>query len=215
MRWITAGLVTKAAMDRSANGILPLAKPEGSSLISEEEQLEEQRQVASLSRPVTPPAKEATPAPEQHSCQALYNRGVAFKEAGAFKQAIDYFEQAGRDESLAVKVKLQIALCLHASGRLSEATALLQLLWNGKQGTDRERRQIRYLLARILEASGRKGEALAHYRTLRDEQAGYRDVVDRFNRLSGSGHAASSRRAADSLVRSISRSWMGLLRSSR
>jgi thioredoxin-like negative regulator of GroEL len=91
---------------------------------------------------------------------------VAFKEAGAFTQARVYFEQAGREAGFSVKARTQIALCLKASGHMTEAAEALQKLWNSEQGTAQERRQIRYLLARTLEASGVRRRPV-HYEALR------------------------------------------------
>lgn len=213
--WITAHLVLKAATDRRASGILPLTNAEASHLISEEEQQTEQQQVASLLRPASA-TKDQKLAPEKPSCRAVYDRGVAFKEAGAFKQAMTYFEEAGLDAGLSIKAKTQIALCLHASGRLKEATTSLQQLWNGAQGTVHERGQIRYLLARALEASGKRDEALAHYRALREEQSDYRDVTERLGRLSGreASDLFATATSGSSWMKFLSRSWGQLVRNS-
>jgi len=154
--------------------------------------------------------------PESEPASALYKRGVSFKEAGAFKQAIAYFEEAGRDADLSVKARTQIALCLRAGGHTTSAVAAFQKLWNSGQGTVQERRQIRYLLARTLEGSGRQDEALAHYRALREEQADYRDVTDRLGRLSGLDGTDPFPSSQDRgpWTKLFSRSWAQLLRSS-
>jgi general secretion pathway protein A len=215
-RCVTAQLVIKAATDRSASGILPLTNVGASELINDEEREAEQRQLATWSRPPAVPKPEAKPAHGGESAAALYRRGVAFKEAGSFKQAMIYFEQAGRDAVLSVKARTQIALCLRAGGHMTDAVSALQDLWNGEQGTALERRQVRYLLARTLEASGRQEEAVVHYRALREEQSDYRDVMDRLGRLSGRRASAllTAGTGGTSWVKFLARSWGQLLRSS-
>jgi len=212
---ITSQVVSKAATDRRSNGILPLADDGSFPLPSDEELTAEERQAAACSRP-TPPQRAQETAPSlEPSGRSMYERGMAFKEAGAFKQAITYFEQAARDPAYGVKSRMQIALCHHASGRIVEAITSLRKLLSGRQATEQETRQIRYLLARALEASGQRDEALQLYRDLRDEHSEYRDVADRFRRLSDPGKVdtvpASGRTA---WMRSLSRNWFHLLRSS-
>jgi len=215
-RWITAQLVTKAATDRNAGGILPLKLPDSAAPFNDEEEKAEREQVTALSKPPAPPRNEAKPAAKVESAAALYQRGIAFKEACAYKQAVAFFEQAARDAALAVKARTQIALCLRATGRMEEAARSLQQLWNGGQGTSEERKQVRYFLARTLEASGLVDDAVGHYQALREEQSDFRDVTNRLGRLSGSGSlAAVTFSGANGLwARFLSRGWAQLTRSS-
>ncbi|MGH7217452.1 MAG: AAA family ATPase [Nitrospiraceae bacterium] len=173
----------------------------------------ELKQTGELSRPPAAPMPNAKPALGDEA--ALYKRGVAFKEAGAFKQAMIYFEQAGRDSGISVKARTQIALCLKGSGRMTEAVAALQKLWNSEQGIPQERRQIRYLLARTLEASGRPEDALVHYEALSQEQSEYRDVTDRLGRLSGrrTSDLLATVTGGGSWMKFLARSWGQFLRS--
>ena len=188
VRHVTAQLVVKAAMDRIASKILPLIHTEDSGLPNEEDRRNERTQLSQWSvPPPVPPAIPAKPVASAESAAALYKRGVAFKEAGAFKQAIAYFEESEKDVEFSVKSRSQIALCLRASGHMASAVTAFQKLWNSGHGTAQERRQVRYLLARTLEVSGRHEEAVAHYHALREEQSDYRDVAERLGRLAGEG----------------------------
>jgi lipopolysaccharide biosynthesis regulator YciM len=144
----------------------------------------------------------------------LYQRGVAFKEASAYNQAVPFFEQAGRESEFYVKARIQIALCLRATGRMADAARLLRHLWTGTQGTPDERRQVRYFLARTLEASGHLDEAREHYHALQQERSGYRDVTDRLDRLSESGTNGSLSSANRAWTKLLPRNWSQLLRSS-
>lgn len=215
-RWITGQLIAKSATDRNAGGILPLNHLDHAVPFGEEEEKAEREQLAALAQPTAPPKHEAKPAVKSESAGSLYHRGVAFKEAGAFRQAITFFEQAGRDAGLSVKAKTQIALCYRASGRMAEAVRLLEQLWTGGQGTAEERRQVRYFLARTLEASGQVEDAVGHYQALRDEQSDFRDVTNRLGRLAGpdSSTGPSFSTASGAWTKLLSRGWAQLIRSS-
>jgi general secretion pathway protein A len=214
-RLVTSPLVIKAAIDRTASKILPLTHTEASDLLSDDEQRNEQAQVGQLAFPSAAPKTDAKPLPAVESPAVLYKRGVAFKEAGAFKQAIAYFEEASRDAELSVKARTQIALCFREGGHMTSAVTAFQKLWNSGQGSVQERRQIRYLLARTLEVSGRQEEALTHYHALREEQSDYRDVTARLTRLSGQESAIFVGTAGGhSWTKFLTRSWGQLLRGS-
>lgn len=211
---VTAPLVVKSALDRTASKILPLPDIDVSSLVTEEERRKEQTQVGQWSLPPAPVKPDPKPVASMESATALYKRGVAFKEAGAFKQAIAYFEEVEKDAELSVKARTQIALCFRAGGHMTSAVSAFQKLWNSGQGTVQERRQVRYLLARTLEAAGRHEDALMHYRALREEQSDYRDVSERLGRLSGQEESElfASSTAGHSWTRFLSRGWGQLLR---
>jgi general secretion pathway protein A len=214
-RLVTSPLVIKAAIDRTASKILPLTHTEASDLLSDDEQRNEQAQVGQLAFPSAAPKTDPKPLPAVESAAVLYKRGVAFKEAGSFKQAIAYFEEASRDAELSVKARTQIALCFREGGHMTSAVTAFQKLWNSGQGSVQERKQIRYLLARTLEVSGRQEEALTHYRALREEQSDYRDVTDRLTRLSGQESAIFVATAGGhSWTKFLTRSWGQLLRGS-
>jgi type II secretory pathway predicted ATPase ExeA len=213
-RWITAQLVVKSATDRNAGGILPLKVPASSAPFSEEEERREREQLAGLAQPQAPVAQDSKPATKVESPASLYQRGVAFKEASAYNQAVPFFEQAGRESEFYVKARIQIALCLRATGRMADAARLLRHLWTGTQGTPDERRQVRYFLARTLEASGHLDEAREHYHALQQERSGYRDVTDRLDRLSESGTNGSLSSANRAWTKLLPRNWSQLLRSS-
>ncbi|BCA57138.1 hypothetical protein W02_42780 [Nitrospira sp. KM1] len=182
-RWITSQMVIKAAMDRSAGGILPLMDVNPTELFTEEEQRLELQQICALSQPAPAVKPNTKSSNDSETATGLYKRGVAFKNAGAYKQAISFFEQAAQDQGLAMKSNTQIALCLRACGRAAEATRMFQQLLKSGHGTEEDRRQVRYFLARILEASGQIDAAIGLYRALGKEHRDYRDVKDRLGRL--------------------------------
>lgn len=214
--WVTAATVIKASNDRRSSGILPLSKDDSAMLLSEEEQRSEEQQLASFRKPAVPPATAGKPKGATESSDTLYQRGVAFREAGAYKQAIHYFERVGQESDLFVKAGLQMTLCHRACGHTTEALTSAQRLWKSGLGTVEERRQIRYLLARTLELCGRTEDSVTHYLALEEEQSDYRDVKERLARLSGRRTSDQFTLGTDmvSWTETLTKRWMQLIRSS-
>ncbi|HMS83525.1 MAG TPA: tetratricopeptide repeat protein [Nitrospira sp.] len=113
-----------------------------------------------------------------------YERGLALKQTGLHKAAIDQFEMAAVETSLAVKAYAQIGLCYKMAGRYEEAVPALQKALNVTTASAKETVQILYVLGRTLESLGRGAEALEAYRWIRREDPGYRDVAERIERVS-------------------------------
>jgi tetratricopeptide (TPR) repeat protein len=181
--WVTAGIVWKAANDRSAGGILPVAQEPLSDILTPEEAATEELQLAAMSPSKQSPSLDKTSALGSDSLSA-YENGLAHKQAGSYKQAIDFFEQAAADAAQEVRATSQIALCLCAIGRHEEAARSFGALLERGQGTELELRNTRYFLGRALESLGRHREALAHYQILQAQESGFHDVTSRLRRLS-------------------------------
>lgn len=113
-----------------------------------------------------------------------YERGLALKKAGLHKAAIDQFEMAAVDQPWAVKAYAQMGLCYKLSGRYEDAVTAFQKALKATPASPRETVQILYVLGRTLESLGRIAETLEAYRWLRREDAAYRDVAERIERLS-------------------------------
>lgn len=113
-----------------------------------------------------------------------YERGLALKEAGLHKAAIEQLEMAAVDPSLAVKAYAQIGLCYKLSGRYEEAVPAFEKALKATPASLKEIVQILYVLGRTLESLGRVAEALEAYRWIRREDSTYRDVAERIERLS-------------------------------
>jgi tetratricopeptide (TPR) repeat protein len=118
------------------------------------------------------------------SPEERYERGLALKNAGLHKAAIDQFEMAAADLSLAVKAYAQMGLCFKLSGRYDEAVTAFQNALKVTPASSKETVQILYVLGRTLESLGRVAETLEAYRWIRREDAAYRDVAERIERLS-------------------------------
>ena len=113
-----------------------------------------------------------------------YERGLALKDAGLHKSAIEQFEMAKADPALTLKSYAQIGLCYKLAGRFEDAVAAFQKALSASAGSSRETVQILYVLGRTLEALGRVAETLEAYRWIRREDPEYRDVAGRIERLS-------------------------------
>lgn len=113
-----------------------------------------------------------------------YERGLALKKAGLHKAAIEQFEMASAELTLAVKAYAQMGLCYKMSGRYEDAIAALQKALKATPASPKETVQILYVLGRALESLGRVAETLEAYRWIRREDAEYRDVAQRIERLS-------------------------------
>lgn len=114
----------------------------------------------------------------------LYERGLALKKAGLYIAAIDQFAMAVEEVSLALKGYVHMGLCYKLSGRYEEAVTAFQNALKVTPASPKETVQILYVLGRTLESLGRVAETLAAYRWIRREDAAYRDVAERIERLS-------------------------------
>lgn len=214
--WVTARIVCKAVNDRRAGGILPVAQGLPSDILTSEETAAEERQLAAMPAPPRSPGLDKTPVSGSDSPKNAYENGLAHKQAGSYKQAIDYFDQAAADGTQEVRATSQIALCLYATGRHEEAARSFDALLEGGRGTELELRNIRYFLGRALESLGKPQEALVHYQILQAQESGFRDVESRVRRLSSARSFFSFPRslAPTGWIRGVARNCTQLLRSS-
>lgn len=126
-----------------------------------------------------------------------YERGVALKNAGLYKAAIDQFEMAAVEPHLAVKAYAQIGLCYKLSGCSEDAVTAFQKALKATPVSSKETVQILYALGRTLESLGRVAETLEAYRWIRRENAVYRDVAERIERLSSHRQTVTTKRSRD------------------
>ncbi len=143
-----------------------------------------------------------------------YERGLALKNAGLHKAAIDQFQLAVVDPDFALKAHAQIGLCYKLTGHFEQAIAAFQNALKASRGSSKETVQVLYVLGRTLESLGRVEETLEAYRWIRREDPGYRDVADRIATLCVRrlGSVGKRDRGEDtSWTDSVRRSWQGLM----
>jgi tetratricopeptide (TPR) repeat protein len=146
-----------------------------------------------------------------------YERGLALRKAGLFKQAIEQFDKAAKDQAYALKAYAQIGLCCKSSGRYEDAILAFRKALQSPASSVKETVQILYVLGRTLESLRRISEALEAYRWIRREDPEYRDVTQRIQQLSTRRSPLAGRRSvvAGSRMRDMFRSWQSLLRLSK
>ena len=130
------------------------------------------------------PSREAAASTGVQDGYEPYERGMALKNAGLFRQAAEHFEKAAQDPAYALKGFAQMGLSLRKSGKQEEAAAAFRRALRIPPTSSKEQVQILYLLGRTLESLDRIPEALETYRWLRREAPHYRDVAMRIESLS-------------------------------
>lgn len=144
-----------------------------------------------------------------------YERGLALRKAGLFKQAIEQFEKATSDPALALKAYAQIGLSQKSCDRYEDAVAAFRNALKLPGASTKDIVQILYVLGRTLESLGRIAEALEAYRWLRREDSLYRDVGERIDALSKGRTQAELRSTQANAKAGASQqlhAWQNLLR---
>lgn len=144
-----------------------------------------------------------------------YERGLALRKAGLFKQAIEQFEKATSDPALALKAYAQIGLSQKSCDRYEDAVTSFRNALKSPGASKKDIVQILYVLGRTLESLGRIAEALEAYRWLRREDSLYRDVGERIDALSKGRTQAELRSTQANAKAGTSQqlhAWQNLLR---
>ena len=160
---------------------------------------------------------EAPASTETPDGQEAYERGMALKNVGLFRQAAGHFEKAAQDPAYALKGFAQMGLSLKKSGKLEEAVVAFRRALQVSATLLKEQVQILYLLGRTLESLERIPEALEAYRWLRREAPHYRDVAMRIESLSmRRPHTDNPQRQDNSpWTQQALQMWQGLLRNGK
>lgn len=148
--------------------------------------------------PKTPePANDDMPKDSAIDAAEWYERGLALRKAGLFKQAIAQFEKATNDRWYALKAYAQIGLCCKSTRQFEQAVTAFRNALKVPAATKKETVQILYVLGRTLESLDRVAEALEAYRWLRREDPQYRDAIGRIESLSTRRIHSDKRQAFD------------------
>ena len=147
-----------------------------------------------------------------------YERGLALRKAGLFKQAIDQFEKATNDPAFALKAYAQMGLSNKSCDRYEEAVIAFRKALKSPGASTKEIVQILYVLGRTLESLGRIAEALEAYRWLRREDSLFRDVGERIDSLSTGRMQAELRSTQNNTKAGNNQNllaWQSLLRNAK
>ena len=160
---------------------------------------------------------ETTASTETPDGQEAYERGMALKNVGLFRQAAEHFEKAAQDPAYALKGFAQMGLSLKKSGKQKEAVVAFRQALQVSATLLKEQVQILYLLGRTLESLERIPEALEAYRWLRREAPQYRDVAMRIESLSTRRMHTDNRQGQDNSpwAQQALQMWQGLRRSGK
>jgi general secretion pathway protein A len=203
---ITALLLLQAAVDRAEGGILP-SVVDPRTIILNPARLDQESQQHVLMPALTPVTLPQDPPPppaasvQEKKSSDLYREGLALKETGSYREALEKFDAAERDPVYRFKASAQKGFCLRAIGKLDDAALSLRhaLDVNGAKATDIL--HVRYVLARTLDALDHNNEAQEQYREIHDADPNFKDVASRV------GSIDDSPRLPLSILKSLRQNW--------
>lgn len=181
-RIITSKLVAQAALDRTKGGILPLsAKEELVALAAIEDMTEIDDPLPSLEAASN--ADESFGSRPSDHPEEAYAHGVALKNQGRFKEAVDMFHLAARGESMQLKSYAQIGHCYRRMREHQAAIQAFRTALNDPSASPNDTLDVLYFLGQNLEITGQTEEALEVYGRINKLNSEFRDVTDRVKGL--------------------------------
>jgi hypothetical protein len=127
---------------------------------------------------------------QRMSLSDLYERGLVFKRARMFEQAIDDFRLAAQEPQYTGRAYVQMALCLKAINRHDDAVMAFRQASASPTIDSDEQLHIFYHMGRTLESAGRYAESLEVYGWIRKEHPKFGDVARRIKHLCAGGRGA-------------------------
>ena len=203
-RVITSKLVAQAAFDRTKGGILPLAAREELSALASAPEDATEIDAAPPPQPSSPQPWPDSPSPELSSPQPrpespspeltatrsvgtpefFYAKGVAMRQEGRLREAIDMLELAGKSPSYWLKAQAQIGLCHRSMGDHGAAIQAFRAALSDQSASRKEVIDVQYFLARTLESVGQIAEAATLYRRIAQMNPRFKDAAYRAKELS-------------------------------
>src|SRR5467141_243288 len=194
-RVITSKLVAQAAFDRNKGGILPLAALEELSALASAPEDATEIDAApppqpSAPQPSSPQPRPASPSPELTATRSVgsperfYAQGVAMRQEGRLREAIDMLELAGKSPSYCLKAQAQIGLCHRTMGDHGAAIQAFRAALDDQSASRKEVIDVQYFLARTLESVEQIAEAATLYRRIAQMNPRFKDAAGRAKELS-------------------------------
>ncbi|MBS0182894.1 MAG: AAA family ATPase [Nitrospira sp.] len=182
-RTITSKLIAQAALDRTKGGILPLAaKDELVALAAAAVDTAEMDDPLPSLEGGSNVDESFGPHPPGSSAEA-YAHGMALKNQGRFKEAVDMFQLAARGESMWLKSHAQIGHCYRRMREHQAAIQAFRTALNDQSAAPDDMSDILYFLGQSLEFTGQAEEALEVYRRVDQLNPGFKNVTDRVGGL--------------------------------
>jgi tetratricopeptide (TPR) repeat protein len=193
-RVITSKLVAQAALDRSKGGILPLsAKEDLDGLAAAHLDSSELEDPIPMAKPAMFSEELVSGLPIA-SPEEAYTQGMALKDEGRLKEAVDMFHSAARDKSMWLKAYKQVGLCYMKMREPQAATHAFRTALNDQAASPKDIIEVLYYLARSLESVGETSEACEVYRRISQSTPTFRDVADRLKQLRQTSKQVNKRR---------------------
>ena len=180
---ITSKLVAQAALDRIKGGILPLA---GKEELEEFAAASEDPTELKPSDPRPRPTDVVNELPESdpvNSSEEDYEQGMALKDEGRLKEAIDLFHSAAKEKALWLKAHAQIGFCYVKMRDPHAAIQAFRTALNDMTALPHDTSDVLYFLGRSLEAVGKTDQALEVYHRIDHVTPSFRDVASREQEL--------------------------------
>jgi len=115
--------------------------------------------------------------------ETRYNLGIAYKEMGLVDEAIAEFQLAAKDEARLLECASMLGMCFVEKGMPKLAVKWFEKGLSAPGRTDDEYKGIRYDLGDALEQSDAFDEGLAYFEEVYGQDASFRDVAERIERL--------------------------------
>jgi tetratricopeptide (TPR) repeat protein len=115
--------------------------------------------------------------------ETRYNLGIAYKEMGLVDEAIAEFQLAAKDEARLLECASMLGMCFVEKGMPKLAVKWFEKGLSAPGRTDEEYKGIRYDLGDALEQSDELEESLAFLEEVYGQDATFRDVSQRIERL--------------------------------
>jgi type II secretory pathway predicted ATPase ExeA len=179
---ITARIVSDAARDKKQGGIVPLIQ-EGATVFPLTGYGKKQTALKFINGASKPQDKPIGPTPEPPD--VLYQRAERLQAEDRYDEAIRLLERAAVDPAYWLKVFFKIGLCHRDAGRPTEAVKSFRKALTDQSASFHEIIAVRYELGYLLEALGRKAEAMDCYQRVYLTDPYFRDVAGRIQKLSG------------------------------
>jgi len=115
--------------------------------------------------------------------ESHYNLGIAYREMGLFDDAISEFAKGQRDPARLVDCLTLQGLCFSDKGDFVNAEKMFLRALDSEHLEENQHLNLGYELGTLYERSEQREDAYASYRTVFEQDPGYRDVREKLAAL--------------------------------
>jgi tetratricopeptide (TPR) repeat protein len=128
--------------------------------------------------------------------ETRYNLGIAYKEMGLVKEAIEEFKLASKSQNLFITATSMIAACYKEEGDYEHAVQQLQAALENEGCSSSQAIGLKYELAQLYELTNQKKEALELLNEIYEVDKSFKDVAQKIKDLKPTGPAMARTAAA-------------------